>query len=245
MKKSIICLVALFALALGFTSCEKESAGLTSITYFAEITLEGDDYMVVAKGSSFVDPGFTAVMKGEDVSDKVTVSGTVNTAVSGIYEIVYSIVNADGFPASAVRTVVVLDAADPVEGMWQVDVANSNRVYKAGAPAAYKGAFTFLIIKQDDGSYFVEDLMGGWYAQGAGYGSSYAMQANISIAGDGTITLNDSYVPGWQDAADDFKNGKFDSATGKISYELYYGGTDGGVQVIIFNVSLNKLDLGL
>ena len=117
MKKSLICLVALVGLALGFTSCEKESQGVTQITYFAEIVLNGDATMVVAKGSTFVDPGCTAVMKGEDVTDKVAVSSNVDTSVSGVYTITYSIVNADGFPASASRTVVVLDVTDPVEGL--------------------------------------------------------------------------------------------------------------------------------
>lgn len=247
MKKSIICLVALFALALGFTSCEKESAGLTGITYFAEIVLEGDATMVVAKGSEFVDPGFTATMKGEDVTDKVEINSNVDTSASGVYSVTYSIVNEDGFPASATRTVIVLDVTDPIEGFWKVDVANSSRIYNAGAPTSYKGAFEFLIIKQDDGTYYVEDLMAGWYAQGAGYGSNYAMQAYIDIAVDGTISLLDSYVPGWGDAADDLKNATYDASTDNISYELYYGGVDEetGIQVIIFNVSVNKVDLGL
>ena len=48
MKKSLICLVALLGLATAFTGCKKESLGLTEITYFAEIILEGDETMVVA-----------------------------------------------------------------------------------------------------------------------------------------------------------------------------------------------------
>lgn len=244
MKKNILFIATLALLALGFTSCEKESAGLTSITYFAEIVLEGDATMVVAKGSTFVDPGFTATMKGEDVTDKVEVSGSVDTSTSGVYTLTYSTVNADGFVASVTRTVVVLDISDAVEGYWRVDRANSNRVYSAGVPTAYKGAFEFLIIKQDDGTYYVEDLMAGWYAQGAGYGSNYAMEAYVDIADDGTITLLDSQVPGWGDSADDLLNGKFDAATQTISYSLYYGGLDDdGNQLIIFNVTLNKVEL--
>lgn len=246
MKKSIICLVSLLCLALGFTSCEKkQSAGKTNITYYAEIVLNGDATMVVEKGTTFVEPGFKATMKGEDVTDKVTVTSTVDTSTSGIYSITYSIVNADGFLASTSRTVIVLDITDPVEGFWKVDVANSNRIYKGGAPAAYKGAFEFLIIKRADGYYDVEDLMAGWYAQGAGYGDAYAMKAVIDVAGDGTISLLASKVAGWNDSADDLKNGKFDAATKNISYALYYGGIDAesGEQVIIFNVSVNKVDL--
>jgi hypothetical protein len=236
MKKIIICLAALMALTLGFTSCEKDSEGLTRITYYAQIVLEGDEYMIMAKGTDYVEPGYSATMKGEDVTKQVKVVSNVDPTTSGVYSVVYSIENADGFLATATRTVVVLNLSDPIEGFWQVDVANSNRIYDGGAPAAYKGAFEFLIINEGD-SYYVEDLMAGWYAQGAGYGAAYEMNAHVSIDKSGAITLLDSEVPGWGDAADDFQNGKYDAAAKTISYSLYYGG------VIIFNVSLNKVEL--
>lgn len=247
MKKSLICLVALLSLALGFTSCQKDSKGLTDITYFAEITLEGDETMVVGKGSTFVDPGFTAVMKGEDVTDKVQVTSDVDTSTSGVYTVTYSIVNADGFPAYATRTVIVLDLADAVEGFWQVQVPPSQRIYQGGAPAAYKGAFEILIIKRDDGYYFVEDLMAGWYAQGAGYGDDYAMQAIIDIDDAGVITLLASLVPGWGDEADDLIDGYYNAATNTITYTLLYAGVVEGTTTptIEFDVTLNKVDLGL
>lgn len=238
MKKSIICLVALFALALGFTSCEKESAGLTSITYFAEIVLEGDATMVVDKGSEFVDPGFTATMKGEDVTDKVEVNSNVDTSTSGVYSVVYSIVNADGFPASATRTVIVLDLSSAIEGFWACSPASHRTNTDTGDDVAYGASFEILIIDNGDGTYFVDDLLAGWYAQRAGYGDSYAMQAIISIADDGTITLKSSYVPGWGDAADALSaDAKYDAGAKTITYTVTYAG------YLDFSVELNKVDL--
>ena len=238
MKKSIICLVALFALALGFTSCEKESAGLTSITYFAEIVLEGDATMVVDKGSEFVDPGFTATMKGEDVTDKVEVNSNVDTSTSGVYSVVYSIVNADGFPASATRTVIVLDLSSAIEGFWACSPASHRTNTNTGADVAYGASFEILIIDNGDGTYFVDDLLAGWYAQRAGYGDSYAMQATISIADDGAITLKSSYVPGWGDSADALSaDSKYDAGAKTITYTVTYAG------YLDFSVELNKVDL--
>jgi hypothetical protein len=238
MKKSIICLVALFALALGFTSCEKESAGLTSITYFAEIVLEGDATMVVDKGSEFVDPGFTATMKGEDVTDKVEVNSNVDTSTSGVYSVVYSIVNADGFPASATRTVIVLDLSSAIEGFWACSPASHRTNTNTGADVAYGASFEIMIIDNGDGTYFVDDLLAGWYAQRAGYGDSYAMQATISIADDGTITLESSNVPGWGDAADALSaDSKYDAGAKTITYTVTYAG------YLDFSVELNKVDL--
>jgi hypothetical protein len=60
------------------------------------------------------------------------------------------------------------------------------------------------------------------------------MEADDTVAGDGTITLMDSYVPGWQDAADALTAANFDAATGTINYHLQYA------TLIDFYVTLNK-----
>ena len=219
-----------------FNSCEKKSEGLTRITYYAAIELEGESTMVVDKGSVFVDPGFTATMNGEDVTDDVVVSGDVDTSTSGVYTITYSAVNADGFSSSVSRTVVVLNLSDPIEGFWSTDPA-SFRIYDGGAPVAFGKAFEILIIGNGDGTYNVDDLMAGWYCQRAGYGTNYAMQGVIAVAEDGTITLKGSLVPGWGDAADDLTDGMFDAVNNTISYKLFYAG------VIEFDVTLNKIAL--
>ena len=240
MKKNILFIATLALLALGFTSCEKESAGLTKITYYAEIALEGESTMIVAKGSEFVDPGFTATMKGEDVTDKVEINSNVDTSASGVYSVTYSIVNEDGFPASASRTVIVLDLGNPIEGFWACSPASYRTNTETGADVAYGASFEILILDNGDGTYFVDDLLAGWYAQRAGYGSDYAMQAIISIADDGIITLESSYVPGWGDAADALSSdAKYDAAIQTISYTVTYAG------FMDFTVELTKVDLGL
>ena len=72
-------------------------------------------------------------------------------------------------------------------------------------------------------------------------GSDYAMQAEIAIDDvTGAITLNDSYVPGWSDAADALSSdAKYDAATQTISYTVTYAG------YMDFTVELTKVDLGL
>ena len=217
-----------------FNSCEKESLGHTNITYYANIELFGDESVIVNKGEHFEDPGFKATMNGVDVSGRVTVTSDVDTSKSGVYTVVYSMTNDDGFESSVSRTVVVLDLTDPIEGIWAV-TPTSFRIYDGGAPVAYGGAYQFLIIGQGGGVYFVEDLMAGWYAQRVGYGSNYAMQGKVAIAEDGTITLQSSAVPGWGDEADDLTDGKYDAATSTITYKLFYA------EVIEFDVTLTKV----
>ena len=235
MKKNILLIAALALLTLGFTSCEKQSAGLTRITYYADIQLEGDDYMVIAKGSTFEDPGYSATMAGKDVTKDVVVESNVDTSKSGVYSIVYTMVNEDGFASSDTRTVVVLDLADPIEGFWAV-TPTSFREYN-GKQVAYGAPFEILIIGKGNGVYSVDDLFAGWYAQRAGYGSNYAMVGTIEIADDGSITLLKSKVAGWGDSLNDLTDGKYDADNKQITYKAIY------VETMVFDVTLSKVEL--
>ena len=219
--------------ALGFTSCNDDSDDHTDkrITYYPTVTLEGDDYIIVDKGTPFVDPGYSAELQGEDATSRVVVDSNVDTNKSGVYSITYSLSNADGFSATESRTIVVLDANDPVEGFYYT-TDDAYRDYN-GTITKYGSSYEVLVIGNGDGTYSVDDLMAGWYAQRAGYGSKYAMQAEIKIAEDGTMSLIDSYVPGWGDRADAFE-GTYDANTGTFEYVLAYAG------VINFHVTMIK-----
>lgn len=237
MKKNILFIMALALLTLGFTSCEKESAGKTRITYYADIQLAGESQMVVAKGTAYVEPGWTATMAGQDVTDSVKVSGSVDTSTSGVYTLVYSMLNKDGFEASVSRKVVVLDLTNPVEGFWACTPSSYRENANTGAQVAYGASFEILLIGEGGGKFEVDDLLAGWYCQRADYGTNYAMQGEIQIADDGTITMLDSYVPGWGDSADLLENGLYDASTNTITYKLTYAG------YLVFYVTLNKVEL--
>lgn len=194
----------LFALvALVMTSCgDKQSEGLSRITYYPSIELKGDNYVVWEKGIPFEDPGYVSLLNGEDVTDKVTVSNMPDVNTSGIYEMTYTTMkNEDGFDASASRTVVVLDPNSAVEGFYLTQ-PDSYRTYN-GNEVAFGNAFEILVIDNGDGTLYVDDLFGGWYCQRAGYGTKYAMGGTISLAADGTVGLISSLVPGWGDSLDD------------------------------------------
>ncbi len=224
MKQNIFFAMMLALVSFALTSCgDKDSEGLSRFTYYPVLELQGETSLVVAKGSTFQDPGYTATLNGEDVSSQVTVNSNVNTAKSGVYTVVYSIKNSDGITANAKRTVVVLDPNDPVEGFY-LNKADSYRL-RQGAQVAYGKAFEILLISNGDGSYDVDDLLGGWYCQRAGYGTNYAMQATIVINADGTVGCTSSYVPGWGDSLDDFE-GTYDAATGTFNIKAVYAEMD-------------------
>ena len=92
MKKNIFyIMLLLLTSAVSFTSCDDDSsAGVTSITYYPVLTLKGDATMYADKGAAFTDPGCAGELNGEDISSQLVVTGTVNTAKSGIYTLTYS-----------------------------------------------------------------------------------------------------------------------------------------------------------
>lgn len=234
MKKNLFyIMLLLLTSSVTFTSCDDDStAGVTSITYYPVLSLNGDATLHVDKGSAFVDPGCAAEMNGEDISSSVVVSGSVNTAKSGIYTLTYSASNDDGFSASVSRRVIVTDPNDAHEGLFVSDAANSARDYN-GAQTKFGGSFEVVITNNDDGTYHVTDLLGGWYSQRAGYGDNYNMVGDVTIAEDGTMTLLNSLIGGWGDSLVDF-SGNFDAASGTYTWDAEY------VSSMKFHVVLNK-----
>jgi hypothetical protein len=219
MKKNIF-YTMLFALcALVMTSCDKKSEGLSRVTYYPSITLDGDSYMVWEKGEAFVEPGYHSELNGEDVTSQVTISGTVDVNKSGIYNLTYTTCkNEDGFDASASRTVVVLDSSSPIEGFY-MNQATSNR-----NGTAYGKNYEVLVIDNGDGTVSFDDALGGWYCQRAGYGTKYAMSATIGVAADGTMTLISSFIPGWGDGLDSLE-GTFNAGSSTFNFVCVYAGS--------------------
>jgi len=145
MKKIII----LSFLALGFlASCNKpdiidnnEQVGISKITYYPILTLQGAEYVTVAKGAAFTDPGATAEAGGATVP--VTTSGTVDANTPGVYVVNYIATNKDGFSASAKRFVVVYStdetaAANDFSGNYARSTNGSIATWTKIGPGVYQ-----------------------------------------------------------------------------------------------------------
>lgn len=232
MKKYISTLVVGLAL-MTIASCSKDTEGLTGITYYPVIELAGPINDLAVAGTPFVDPGYSALLNGEDYTSEVVVSTDmdVNNPVPGYYSIIYSATNADGFSTSAVRYVLVVENDDPVSGYYTTN-PDSFRDYSG---FVYYGGYPVIIYANGDGTYHISDLLAGWYEYRAGYGSDYALEGEISVADDGTIELLDSFIVGWGDSANELTDGIFDKDAGTIKYIVSY--TD---NPLIFNVTLDK-----
>lgn len=225
MKSKLLYLMIFALTTVSMVGCDDEStAGMTRITYYPELILEGATTLYCNVGETFTDPGYTATLNGEDVTSDVVVASTVNTSAQGIYSIGYSITNPDGFSSNAARTVIVMGHTDTAAGSYGTD-PNSYRM-RSGTQTVYGASYGISVADQGDGTYAVSDLLGGYYEQRAGYGGAYALKGTISIADDGTITLNTSSLEGWGDSADSMTDGKFDADKGCLSWAVNYAGMD-------------------
>lgn len=169
MKKIIPLIIVV--IVFGFSSCKKDEihntdtkVGISDVTVYPTFTMTGDRYVSIVKGGSFTDPGVTAVEGTTTL--QVTKTGNVNTDQVGVYDVVYSAVNKDGFAGSVTRTVAVLPSA---EGAG-VDISGKY---------ANVGSFNYIatIQKLAPGFYVSDNIWGG---------GSAAVIASYLITVDGT-----------------------------------------------------------
>ncbi len=222
MKKLILYITLICSISVGLVSCEDEIGDESTITYYATLTLYGESVVFWDLNETYVDPGYYAEMNGEDVTSEVEIEGTVDITTPGVYTLTYSVTNADGYSTSEERTVMVSDPTEsPIEsGYWSVTLS-SYRNYD-GTIKNYSSTYSVAILQTAPGVFYITDLFAGWYDQSAGYGSDYAMTGTFQLNDDNSITALSSYLSGWGDSIDELANGKYDSSTGEIYYEVSY-----------------------
>ena len=215
---------------LGLTSCNDDNDELTDsrLTYYADLQMQGDEFMLVPVGSDFVDPGCTGTLAGEDITDKIMIDGAaeVDPNAVGFYYITYSAVGSDGYPASVTRTVCVYDptVTTDISGDYAVQAGSYRYWFSSGATVAFSG-FPVSIEYIVPGIFYISDMMGGYYDQRAGYGARYAMNGYLQLTGDNEILALSGNVPGWGDSYDEFYDGSYDPETGTVTYDMDYAGS--------------------
>lgn len=114
MKKQYFNLIIILLLVAFVAACSKDSEDVSRETAYPVLKIKGDQFMTIAKGSTFTDPGIDATIGGSPVQYQT--EGTVNAATPGVYKLTYSAVNSDGYSAVVKRWV----------GVYESDVVNSD-----------------------------------------------------------------------------------------------------------------------
>ena len=229
MKK--IYLFGLLALGmLALSSCNDDNDELTDsrLTYYADLQMEGDEFMVIPVGSNFVDPGCKGTLAGEDITNDIKIVGAddVDPNTVGFYYITYSAVGSDGYPASVERTVCVYDPSvtTDISGDYTVQEGSFRYWFSSGAVVPFSG-FPVSIEEIVPGIFSISDMMGGYYDVRAGYGPRYAMNGYIQLTSDNEILALSASVPGWGDSYDEFYDGSYDPETETVTFDLDYAGS--------------------
>jgi len=220
MKKLIyIAIAALFAVC----SCHKPTSYDDSkVTNYISLELNGDDFVAIALGSSFADPGCKAVAGGKDVSDIVKISGAVDKSKVGLYPLKYTATNEDGFSSSVYRSVLVYDPSASVDITGTYTTQDGTyRDNKKGTLTQYSGIGPITIEKVYPGIFNVSCLLGGYYCIRAGYGPAYAMNGLIAVLNDNSLNILSGDVAGWGDSYQTFQ-GTYDPANGSLSWCTVY-----------------------
>lgn len=90
----------LFQITRQFTYEDKEAP---------QLSLLGQEIITLYLNETYVEPGYQAIDNCDgDITNKVHISGKVNTAVKGIYELTYSVADSSGHIKEATRIVKVI-----------------------------------------------------------------------------------------------------------------------------------------
>ncbi len=126
------------------------------------ITLVGANPQTIEVGSAYVELGATATdnYDGDLTGSIVIDASAVNTSVVGSYTVVYSVVDANGNPATIFRTVDVVDTTVPVITLvganpQTVEVGSSYVELGATATDNYDGDLTGSIVIDASGGEYV------------------------------------------------------------------------------------------
>lgn len=92
-----------------------------------ELTLKGEDSIILSIGSGYREPGYTATDNCDgDITDRVSVSGSVNSYRPGSYTITYTVKDSFENTATATRSVFV---KDPEVDMVNDPTGTGNVIY--------------------------------------------------------------------------------------------------------------------
>ena len=106
-----------------------------------ELRLNGDAEITMAVGTEYVDPGYSATDDYDgDVTSKVVISGTVNNAKAGTYELTYTVSDTAGNTTFKKRTIIY-------EELGNLDISLGSVLDSVTPQISLKGANPYCMVK--------------------------------------------------------------------------------------------------
>lgn len=190
-----------------FLSCEKETEGISRVTEYPVLEMQGDNMIFVVVNTAFTDPGVKAYI-GDEETD-VQVIGNVDTSTSGVYALQYVAKNEEGFGASVTRNVAVVESlpTKDLSGTYQIiHSTRSNRISISkinGMIGYYRASDTWFqdypiavdFVDLGDGTIKVlsgSSVFGGHFGIG-NYTEDGVINFQITLTDQGPYTYKTSY----------------------------------------------------
>lgn len=225
MKKILFYTLMLCLSSFALTSCNDDNDELTDakVTYYPILEIQGEKFVEVPIGTTYTELGCKGTLRGEDCTSSIVTTGSVDTNKPGLYNIVYSYTNSEGYVTSDYRTVAVCDPTITTDISGTYKTTADSYVNLIGVRNNFPIANnTIKITRKASGIFYISDFMGGLWNQTFGNGTSCDMGGYIQLLADNSIVMLSSYCSAFDNGANEITNGKYDPATGKISYEMSY-----------------------
>jgi len=200
MKKYLYIMLILFTGLI--TSCEQDTTeGVSSVTNYPVITLNGDKVVFVEVGETYDDQGAKSTEGGTEIETKTTFDNGDFYGKSGVdantadfYTVNYSATNQDGFDGNASRRVIVAHTGDLINSIEGLYTSSVQRAPSFTPLAKYNNLEYVIISKTGNNTYAITNAIGGYYSLGRGYGNNYAAKGAIITANN--ISGNDFSITG-------------------------------------------------
>ena len=93
------------------------------------LTLIGEDEIIIREGNLYQDQGCSAVDNyDEKINDKIQIIDYVNTNVTGLHTVSYTVVDSSGNTSSITRKVIVIPKSGKSNEIDYIDLMDSNRI---------------------------------------------------------------------------------------------------------------------
>ena len=198
-------IITLALVAFIFSSCEKETTtgGLSSVTNYPIITVDGANPMFIPIGTAYEEPGVTATEDGAEIPVVTSGSGVyrgnaaVNVDKPDRYDVVYTATNKDGYDGTSGRTVYVVETGnlvDNISGLYKSTIIRNGDL-------RFTDVGYVIVYKNDDGTYGMSCAIGSYYENGVGYGKTFnapaVIEANDIGTNDFTFSPTSVTYAGW------------------------------------------------
>ena len=184
--KKITYLIIILAVVTGACNLDLATEGISTITYYPEFTLTGDQFYILDEDEVWTDPGVEVTEGESEIPYTATYTGRY-TGFSGTtigddpdeYNLVYSAVNKDGFSGTESRRLARVNTGDFVSSVSGAYNGKSVRI----TGETYTDVL-ILIVEVEPNVFSISCSLGGFYTDGRALGDAYLVLG-------GTISIND------------------------------------------------------